>query len=85
MVKIYNMKEFDLEKAKNGASLITRNGKKAKIISFDGGTTCFPIVVELENYNNNPVLYDEDGCANLNRSAFSGASDSDYDLLIKEK
>ena len=84
-MKIYNMEEFDLEKAKNGASLITRNGKKAKIISFNGGTTCFPIVVELENYNSNPVLYDEDGCANIYRSAFGGGSDSKYDLLIKEK
>ena len=79
------MEEFDLEKAKNGASLITRNGKKAKIVSFDGGTNCFPIIVELENYNNNPVLYDEDGCADISRSAFNGASDYEYDLLIKDK
>lgn len=79
------MEEFDLEKAKNGASLITRNGKKAKIISFYGGTNCFPIMVELENYNNNPVLYDEDGCANICGSAFSGASDFEYDLLIEDK
>lgn len=78
------MEEFDLEKAKNGASLITRNGKKAKIISFNGGTTCFPIVIELENYNH-LVMYDEDGCANISSSAFSSASDSEYDLLIKEK
>lgn len=82
-IKIYNMEEFDLQKAKDGASLITRNGKKAKIISFNKGTTCFPIVVELENYNSNPVLYDEDGCSNICGSAFSSASDSEYDLLIK--
>ena len=78
------MEEFDLDKAKNGASLITRNGKKVKIISFDGGTICYPIVVELNDYNNNPVLYDEDGCANISKSAFSCASDPEYDLLIKK-
>lgn len=78
------MKEFDLDSAKNGASLITRNGKKAKIISFSGGTTCFPLVVELENDNRNPILYDEDGCANISASAFSSASDPEYDLLIQD-
>lgn len=78
------MEKFDLEKAKNGARLITRNGKKAKIISFSGGTTCFPIVVELENENHNPFLYDEDGCANISSSAFSSVSDPEYDLLIQE-
>ena len=29
------MTEFNLEKAKNGAKLITRSGKKARIVCFD--------------------------------------------------
>jgi len=29
------MIEFDLEKAKNGAKLITRSGKKARIVCYD--------------------------------------------------
>lgn len=38
------MKPFDLEKAKAGKPVCTRNGHKARIICFDKIDSCYPIV-----------------------------------------
>ena len=38
------MKPFDLEKAKAGASICTRNGSKARIVCFDANNKRFPLV-----------------------------------------
>lgn len=42
-IKSHNMEEFDLQKAKNGASLITRNGKKAKSYLLMEEQAVFPL------------------------------------------
>lgn len=42
------MKPFDLEKAKAGAPLCTREGFRARIICFDANNDRFPIVALLE-------------------------------------
>ena len=34
-ILIYYMKSFEVEEAKNGAKLITRNGRHARIICYD--------------------------------------------------
>lgn len=39
-----NLKPFDIEKAKAGAKVITREGKNARIISYDKIGTEYPIV-----------------------------------------
>ena len=40
------MTEFDLEKAKKGAKLITRSGKKARIVCYD----------RIDRVKNGPIL-----------------------------
>lgn len=42
------MKPFDLEKAKAGAPLCTREGFRARIVFFDANNDRFPIVALLE-------------------------------------
>lgn len=42
------MKPFDLEKAKAGAPVCTREGFKARIVCFDANNDKFPIVALLE-------------------------------------
>lgn len=36
--------EFDIEKAKKGAKLVTRNGEPVRIICLDRHRSCYPIV-----------------------------------------
>ena len=45
------MKEFDLEKARSGAEVITKSGQEAKILLFNRSNKTFPLVVILENKN----------------------------------
>lgn len=45
------MKTFDLEKAKAGAFVCTREGFRARIVCFDADNDRFPIVALL-NLNN---------------------------------
>ena len=42
------MKEFNLELAKAGHPVQTKNGKNARIICFDAKYTCYPIVALVE-------------------------------------
>ncbi len=42
------MKEFDLEKAKAGAKVCTRDGRQVHISRFDGGNHVYPIVASIE-------------------------------------
>ena len=42
------MKKFDLELAKAGHPVQTKNGKNARIICFDAKYTCYPIVALVE-------------------------------------
>lgn len=45
------MKPFDLEKAKAGAPLCTREGFRARIICFDADNDRFPIVALIKDSN----------------------------------
>ena len=72
------MKPFDLEKAKAGALVCTRNGEKARIVCFDADSDRFPIVA---------LLKDDDGeeypASFTEKGRFSnGIVDSERDLLM---
>ena len=61
------MKEFNLEEAKNGAELYTKERHKARIIAYDRAGE-YPIVALITNKNGVeiPEIYDENGkCATI--------------------
>lgn len=73
------MKPFDLEKAKAGAPLCTREGFKARIICFDANNNRFPIVALLKDStssNEYPVSLTKKG------RFFDGEADSQKDLFM---
>lgn len=43
------MKKFDLEEAKKGKQVVTRNGKEVKILHFTRDNNRFPLVAIIEN------------------------------------
>ena len=43
------MKNFNIEDAKKGAKIVTREGKNVKILLYDRDSKQFPIVVIIEN------------------------------------
>lgn len=72
------MKPFDLEKAKAGAPLCTREGFRARIVCFDANNDRFPIVALLKGNNGKeyPVSFTKEG-------RFSdGEADSTEDLFM---
>lgn len=72
------MKPFDLEKAKAGAPLCTREGFRARIVCFDADNDRFPIVALLKSDNGKeyPASFTKEG-------RFSdGEVDSSNDLLM---
>lgn len=51
-------KPFDLEQAKAGKPIYTRNGRKARIICFDAKLEYYPIVALVENeYSTQEILF----------------------------
>lgn len=73
------MKPFDLEKAKAGAPLRTREGFRARIVCFDADNDRFPIVALLKSDNGKeyPASFTKEG-------RFSdGEVDSSNDLLME--
>lgn len=77
------MKPFDLEKAKAGASVCTRDGSRARIVCFDANNKRFPLVVLIKDSDNSgeyPVLYNKEGFF------FDGEKDHPKDLcMVGEK
>ena len=57
--KELNLKPFDLQKAKEGKSVCTRDGRKARILCFDLENNVCPIVAAVKE-NNMEVLYHYD-------------------------
>lgn len=57
------MKPFDLEKAKAGAKVCTRNGLKVEILKFDVKNSYYPIIAVITNNNGieNCYAYTKDG------------------------
>ncbi len=68
------MRKFNIEKAKQGESVILKNGKEAKILLFDRDNAKFPLVVIVENKDVN--CYTIDG-------QFYHDKESDKDLKLK--
>ena len=74
----FKTKPFDLEKAKAGAEVVTRDGTPVRIICYDAAGS-HPIVA-LINYGDNDIacMYNENG-------SFSLGEECNGDLMIKEK
>mgnify|MGYP006874100815 CR=1 FL=1 len=73
------MKTFDLEKAKAGAHVCTREGFKARIVCFDVDNDKFPVVALIKdsiNSNEYPVSLTKEG-----RFSY-GEADSSKDLFM---
>lgn len=68
------MRKFNLEKAKQGHPLVTKEGKEAKILLFDRDSKKFPLVVIIENK--------EVTCYSLEGKLYFD-KDSDKDLRLK--
>ena len=70
-----NLKLFDLEAAKAGKSVCTRDGRKARIICFDAiNKSGYPIIALIEDNGYEAVFYyNEDGKANIG---------NDFDLMM---
>ena len=71
-----NLKEFDLEAAKSGKPVCTRDGRKARIICFDvKGDICPIIALVEENGMEVTKSYDVNGRANYKNA-------DNYDLVM---
>ena len=71
---------FDIEKAKQGAKVVTRDGHDVRILCYDSKYHGQPIVSEI--YKGEDIMlttYAEDGTYLLNKKK------SDYDLMIAEE
>jgi len=68
------MPRFNLKKVKEGAEVLTKSGKVAKILLFDRSNSMFPLVVIIENKR--VACYTDKG-------KFYKNSNSDNDLIIK--
>ena len=75
-----NLREFDLEAAKSGKAVCTRDGRKARIICFDVKSE-MPIVALVESCNNVevPIAYYNDGCI------YSDEYNDDDLMMLPEK
>lgn len=71
------MKEFDLELAKAGHPVQTRNGKNARIICFDAKDKYYPIVALIEMMNEV-----EEVARYTNKGKWCVDSDRDLDLVM---
>lgn len=60
--KKLNLKPFDLEAARNGKPVCTRDGCKARIICFDAANPLYPLIVLIDNEGiETPFQYTKDG------------------------
>lgn len=78
--KKLNLKPFDLQKAKAGKPVCTRDGRKARIICFDKQEG-FPIIALVETKVNDRIL-EEIALFNINGRAVSDEIDSKLDLIM---
>ena len=72
-----SLKEFDLEAAKSGKPVCTRDGRKARIICFDLKNEEYPIVAAIGNDSSETLL-----CYTLNGEIVEGNYKSDKDLMM---
>lgn len=69
------MKPFNIELAKAGYPVCTRNGRKARIICFDVKGNAYPIIALVEECGHETTMY-------YNERGESCASSSRYDLMM---
>ena len=72
-----NLKPFDLETAKAGKPVCTRDGRKARIICFDLKNEEYPIVAAIGNDSSETLL-----CYTINGEIVKGNYKSDKDLMM---
>lgn len=76
--KILNLKPFDIEKAKEGKPVCTRDGRSARIVCFDRiGISRLPIIALVKNGEHEDVYFYH------NNGRDNGNEEKDYDLLMK--
>ena len=77
------MKKFDLEKAKAGAPVCTREGRKVRIVCFDVKNDKFPILALAENPDGTEdiMTYTRDGKYYNNELGFGQSED---DLMMAD-
>ena len=78
--KKLNLKPFDIQKAREGKPVCTRDGRKARIICFDKQEG-LPIVALVEKNKNGRVM-EEIALFYINGRAISTDIDSNYDLMM---
>lgn len=72
-----NMKPFNLEKAKQGAEVITRDGRKVQILTFSRRNKDYPIVALIDCGKEDAIqMYTIDGCYNKSKA------ESRFDLMM---
>ena len=72
-----NLKPFNLEAARSGKPVCTRDGRKARIICFDLKNEVYPIVAAIGNDSSETLL-----CYTLNGEIVKGNYKSDKDLMM---
>jgi len=73
------MKKFDLEAAKAGAPVVTRSGKKARILCFDRESVEYPIVALIGGVST--LSFTETGLYD----SFSGSNENDLFMAPQKK
>jgi len=73
------MKPFDLEAAKKGAPVCTRDERNARIVCFDRKDDDYPIVALVENAEDET----EDFNSFTSEGRYYGNSEDDFDLMMK--
>lgn len=75
------MKPFNLEEAKAGAPICTRDGRKARIICYDRKDIDYPIIALIDSESDGECIT----TCNLNGKYIGGTSNTQYDLFMAEE
>ena len=74
-------KPFDIEQAKAGAKVVTRAGRRVRIVCFDGPCKKYPICGFIEKEDLYARTWSEDGLFDIAYTRRS-CNNLDYDLLL---
>lgn len=75
------LKPFDLERAKLGDKVVTRDGNPARMIFFDAKRLNYPIVALITDSNN----YKKEEWFRLNGKFFEDDVENEFDLFMAQK